>query len=282
MIQIFKKDFYISVTFVFFILYSLFWLYIQTTPTDGFLHNFFSDTFPIVTLWGGISGLIIAKKWGGFKSLVGKAISMFALSFLSITFCEFTYTFYYIYYGIDMAYPNIGDLGYLASIFFYIYGIILISQVCGIQFKLKNKINLLLSVFLLLVLLFLPYQHFLKGYVFDWSNPYRIILDLGIPIGGAVYLSIALITYLLSRSTLGGVMKNKILTILMALIFQYIADYIYAYQQAYENFSFLGIQFGEWSSGGLTEYLYFLSYTVVILSILQFNLALKELQINKQ
>lgn len=282
MIETFKKDIYISVTFVFFILYSLFWLYVQTTPIDSFLHNLFSDTYGLITVWGGISGLIIAKKWGGFKSLVGRAINMFALGLLSVSYGQFVYSYYYFKYGIDMAYPNIGDLGYFASIFFYIYGSFLIAQVCGIQIKLKNIKNQLFSLSVLLVLLWIPYKEFLTDYTFDWSQIYRIILDLGTPMAQAVYLFIALITYILSRNSLGGIMKDKILALVLALSLQYVADFVYIYQQSYDELSIFGFQFGGWIAGGFTEYLFFLSYTVITLAILQLNLALKELQVNNK
>ena len=84
------------------------------------------------------------------------------------------------------------------------------------------------------------YFLFLQGYEFDWSDPLKVFLDFGYPFGQAIYVSIAILTYLLSRGILGGIMKGKILFILFALCMQFLSDYTFLYQSSK----------GTWSVGG--------------------------------
>jgi len=271
MLETLKNDLFAKITFFIFVIYSVFWIFTQTQPVDDFFHNFFSDTYAIITIWGGISSLLISKKWGGLKSLLGRAFFMFAFGLFSVTFGQISYTYYYLVHGEDMAYPNIGDLGYFLSIFFYIYGAYLVAESCGIQMKLKNIKSKIISGILLLLILSVPYTIFLQSYKIDFSDLYRLMLDLGTPLFQGVYLFIALTTYLLSKSTLGGVMKNKVLWLLFALLFQYVSDFYYIYQQYY----------GGWIAGGISEYTFFLSYSLIIMSIIQFGVVFNKLQVKK-
>ena len=108
-------------------------------------------------------------------------------------------------------------------------------------------------------MLIFSYFFFLRDYQFDWSNPLKIFLDFGYPLGQAIYVSIAILTYVLSKGVLGGVMKPKILFLVFALIIQYLADYNFLLQAANST----------WQNGGYGDLIYLIAYLLMALSLLQ-------------
>ncbi len=113
------------------------------------------------------------------------------------------------------------------------------------------------------MLLAYSYWVFLKGYEFDWSAPLKIFLEFGYPLGQAIYVSLAILTLFLTRGVLGGVMKNRVLFVLFALLMQYLADYTFLYQASQET----------WAAGGINDYMYLASYFIMALALLQFRIS---------
>lgn len=275
MIQTIRKVFAAKMIFAMFLIYSVWWIYAQSTPFESNIRNLFSDTYTIVAFWGGISGLLIAKKWGGFKSMFGRAINMFSIGLLLETIGQLIGSYYFYVLNVDIAYPSIADLGYFGAIICYIYGAYLLAKICGVQFQMKSLKSKMMSAIFLLLFLLVPYFTFLSGYNLEEEmlvNPIKVFLDFATPLGQSTFLLIAFLTYLFSREMLGGIMKNKILWILVGLSFQYIADFVFIYKDMTDT----------WQAGGQSEYLFLFAYTVISLAIIQLDTALKELQINKQ
>ncbi len=100
---------------------------------------------------------------------------------------------------------------------------------------------------------------FLRGDEFDFSDPLQVVLDFGYPLGEAIYISIAMLTYSLSRDILGGVMRSKILFLIVAFVMQYIAEFNFLVQSSN----------GTWVNGGYGDYLYFLAYFTMALGLIQ-------------
>jgi len=101
----------------------------------------------------------------------------------------------------------------------------------------------------------------LRGYEFDWSQPIAIFLDFGYPLGRAVYVSLAISAYFLVRGVLGGVMRNKVILVLLALVIQYTADTIFLYRTFTDT----------WYAGGFSDIVFVLAYFMMAISILSFN-----------
>lgn len=258
---------YIALTF--FILYSLWWVYLQVgVASDNVQYEFFTGTYGLLALFGGIGGLYIAKHWGGWKSLMGKAVNLFALGLLFQEFGQIAYSYlYYIYFnGAEVPYPSVGDIGYFGSIPLYVIGTLALAKASGCKINMKSLQKTLSAVMIPALVLISSYVIFLQGYEFDWSHPIIIFLDFGYPLGQATYVSLALLTYYLSRKILGGVMQSKIRYILIALAIQYCADYTFLYQTKQ----------GTWLAGGLNDYLYLLSYFVMTMAL--FNLRMSDVR----
>lgn len=220
--------------------------------TDGPGTTWFLLIYPLSTLFGGIYGLMVSRKWGGVKSIFGSALLFFALGFLAQTGGQYLYNYYQIYLGIDVPYPSIGDFSYFASVVLYIVGAYQLSRVAGIKLSFKSlqgKIKALVIPFLVLAISYLVLLH---GYEADWSNKIIVFLDFGYPVGQAIYLSIALLALLISKDILGGLMRKPIVLLILALMVQFIADFYFSYEASREIVAYY--------PAGVTDYIFACAY----------------------
>ncbi len=253
---------FILITFLGF---TVWWLYIalflRNTDHYSNVHNqVFAAAYGVMSLLGGIIGLIASKKWGGRKSALGKALLFFALGLFAQEFGQLAYSFYLYALKVEIPYPSIGEVGYFGSVLLYIYAVIQLAKVVGVKFSLKDRRGKFIAAVLPLLLLTGSYLFFLRDYQFDFSSvksTLTVILDFGYPLGQALYVAVALLTYILSRKLLGGLMKNKILFVLFALLVQYIADFAFLdAAKAQKVFP-----------AGANDFLYLVSYTVMALAL---------------
>ena len=166
-----------------------------------------------------------------------------------------------------MPYPSIADIGFLGSVIFYIYGAVLLGQVCGIKLSLKAYHNKAIAFVIPLIILISSYVFFLRNYVFDFSNPVRVFLDFGYPLGEATYLSLAILAFLLSKDYLGGIMRGTMLFIILALFLQYVAEFNFLFQAGNSS----------WLNGGYGDFLYFVSYTFMSFSLIKFGVVFNKI-----
>ncbi len=255
------------VTICCFIILSVWWIisYFLIKDYDNLV---WGASYQIISIIGGISGVIISKRWGGFKSLLGRAILFLSIGLLFQTFGQTVFSYYNLVLKISVPYPSLSDLGFFGSIPFYIYGTVLLSKVSGSSASLKIPRYKIIAVLLPLIMLVSSYFFFLQDYQFDWSKPLTIFLDFGYPLGQACYVSFALLTYILSKNFLGGVMKNSILLMLLGLVIQYGADYNFL-TQAYH---------GTWINGGYGDYIYLVAYFVMSMSLISLGLVFRNVQ----
>ncbi len=238
------------------------YLIFLNTESKGHDIQVWAASYQLIAWFGALVGFYFSKLWGGSKSIIGRANLAFAFGLLAQSFGQSVFS-YYFYKGIELPYPSLADIGFFGSIPFYIYGIALLAKVSGVHFTFKSVKNKILAIIIPLILLFSSYFFFLKGYEFDWSSPLRVFLDLGYPLGQAIYISIAIVAYLLSINFLGGIMRKPILLFIFALFVQYISDFTFLYQAS------RGIFVG----GGIVDYLYLVSYFVMSLSLIKLGLA---------
>ncbi len=246
-----------------FILLSLSWLilFIGSRETTN-NHLIWAASYQVLAILGGFWGITIARGWGGMKSLMGTAIYAFSIGLLMQSFGQTSFSFYNLALDREIPYPSIADLGFFGSIPVYIFGIIQLAKASGAKVSLKSFGSKIQALFIPLLMLVLSYYFFLRGYEFDWETPLRVFLDFAYPFGQAIYVSIAILTYLLSKKILGGLMRVKILFILSALVVQYLADYNFLYQAIN----------GTWYNGGYGDYIYLLAYFIMALSLLNLKL----------
>lgn len=255
---------------VLFIALSLWWavLFFVLKSANVEFNLVWAASYQIIAILGGVFGIFSSKQWGGAKSIMGKAILAFSFGLLLQAFGQSTFSYYNLIASIDIPYPSISDVGFFGSIPFYIYGIILLGKVSGAGISLRSRSGKSIVLILPLLIMGFSYYFFLRTYELDSVNPVKVILDFGYPLGQSVYISIALLTYILSKKFLGGMMKNYILLILVALIVQYISDFNFLYQASAQT----------WVNGGYGDYLYLLAYFAMALGLVKLNGAFKNIK----
>lgn len=262
MVEFVKNQIESRIIFIVFILLSAFWIFLQfADPVDNSGHKFFGAIYGIIAIFGMIWGFGVSKIWGFTKSVMGRALLLFSLGLFAQEFGQITLSVYDYVLHIEGHYPSLGDVGYFGSIPLYIWGVLLLAKASGVRLGLNTLMSKLQAVIIPLVILLAGYFLFLQGYTFDWSDPVKIFLDFGYPLGQAIYVSLAFLTYLLSRGILGGAMKNGILIILFALLIQFMADYTFLYQSSQ----------GTWHVGQINDYMYLCAYFLMTLGLLRFK-----------
>ncbi len=253
-----------------FVLLSLWWLIVAFLLENKSVNSnlYWAASYQLMAVFGGVFGLIISRSWGGFKSTVGKTIIFFSTGLLLQVFGQSVFSFYNLVLGVEIPYPSLADIGFFLSVPFYIYAAYLLGKASGVLISLKSIYNKIQSILIPAGVLVISYFIFLKGYEFDWSTPLKIFLDFGYPFGQAIYIAFALLVYMLSRDYLGGIMRSKVLMILLALIVQYIAEYNFLYQASNQT----------WVNGGYGDYIYLISYFLMTIALINMSSAFKQIK----
>lgn len=250
-----------------YLVFVAWWAVLNLVPDDDMARQIFGASYGLMALFGGISGMAISKVWGGAKSLLGRSIILFSLGLLAQEFGQIAYSIYTFFLNVEIPYPSWGDLGYFGSIPLYIYGTLLLARASGAKASIKNIGSWMWGLIIPGVLLIGAYIFFIDGYDFSQSTPMITFLDFGYPFGQAIYVSITILTYLLSRNVLGGVMKKRVLMILLALVVQFTADYMFLYLVRYSTVA----------PAGVNDLVYLTSYFLLALSLAQFKTVSDEL-----
>jgi hypothetical protein len=268
--RLIKRDAAIIISVIFFLLFTIWWITLRSMnfPNDSNENQLFAAVYGIIALWGGIWGITISHKWGGFRSVLGKSILLFSIGLFFQEIGQLSYSYYIYFLRIPLPYPSIGDLFFYSTIPLYIAATLLLAQASGAHISLKQLSSKLQAVIVPVAVLILSYVIFLEEYKFDWTNPLKVFIDFAAPFGQAIYISLALLTFILTRNILGGIMKNRVMLILFALLAQFTADWTFLYQASR----------GTWYAGGLNDYMYLVAYFLMTIALLQLNTVYKKLK----
>jgi len=259
--KIIEKKFPSIINFILFGVLTVWWIVLFFMDKNANVgHNLiWGVSYQAVAVWGAFWGLFISRTWGGLKSVMGQAIIFFSLGLLLQAFGQSIFSYYNLVLGVDMPYPSISDIGFFGSIPLYIYAVLLLGRASGVAISLRSVKSKIVALLIPAAILSMSYLFFLKGYEFDWSNPLRVFLDFGYPIGQALYISVAILVFVLSKNLLGGIMREKIIFVLGALFVQYFADY---------NFLYQALQ-GTWVNGGYGDFIYLIAYFFMSYSVIR-------------
>jgi len=246
-----------------------FWTYlgIKGLRGDSSEAELYSALYGTMALYGGLIGIAISKRWGGAKSLIGKSVLFISLGLLAQAAGQITYSMYTYIFHVVVPYPSFGDFWYFGSVILYILAMLSLLKALNVKTGIKSHKNKLIVLLVPVALLSFSYYEFLRGYEFDFSNPLVVFLDFGYPFGQAIYVSLALLAYLLARPYLGGLMRPVISLLIIALVIQYVSDFVFLYQVSKDS----------WVIGGVNELMYLVSYFVMTLSLIMFNSAVNKI-----
>jgi len=262
MIVMDKNKIYIlsSIVFAFFVCW---WVSIQLNvrETNQESANLFVDSYYILALIGSIVGLVSAQVWGGKTSVVGKSLLLYSIGLLLQFLGQLSYTIIYRTSGIENAYPSFGELFYIFSVPCYIIATLYMAKASGIRVTTKNMYGKTIAVIIPVAMISLSYIFFLGGYEAEQGLPkVGILLDYFYPVSQAIFVSLAILTVQLTRGVLGGIMRDKVIILMLALIFQYLADSFFIYRT----------RAGLWYPGGISDLLFLISYFLMIVAITRF------------
>ena len=267
MLETLKKEWEAQAAVCLLLFYTFWWVIIHLfLPQNHFLYEQYGLTYGVIAVWGGIWGIVIANKWGGFRSVMGRAILMFALGLFAQVFGQLAYSYYIFVLHIPIPFPSIGDIGFFGTIPFYIYGSYLLARASGVRVSLHSFQSRVQALGIPLLMLAVAYYLFLRNSPFDLSKPLETVLTYGYPLGQAIYLSIAILTYSLTRGILGGIMKSKVFFLIIAFVAQFLADYAFLYFQS------------SYYPGSIIDYFYVVAYFLMTFGILQLLTVYKKLR----
>lgn len=263
-----------NITIIILLIYITFWISINVTLSNDLenkLFDYFTDSYGLIALAGSIGGFLTSKLWGGIKSSIGRALFGISTGLLFQFLGQICYAIYYYAYGIENPYPSFGEIFYFTSIPIYIYSIWQLAGAAGISYSLKTPLNKFISLVIPLLMIGYSYWLFLTDYSVDFESTKGIIttlLDFGYPLGQAIYVSIAIIAYIFSKKMLGGLMREYVIGILIAFIFQYFADTMFLYNTISET----------WRPGGFDDLMFLLAYFITGYSVIKFAVAYKSIK----
>lgn len=231
----------------------------QTEGTENYL---FGALYPLIALIGGVNGIIVSRKYGGLHSIMGKGIIFLSLALLGQVFGQFVWSYYNIIAQVEIPYPSIADVGYFSVIPFNCLAMFYFARASGANVSIKTFNGTFQIILIPLVMLLVAYFLFFSNNPVDYSDPIKLFLDLGYPFGEAIYISLAILTYTLTKKLLGGVMRDKMIFVIVAFVLQFITDYTFLYSVSRDFYY----------NGGYVDLMYATSFTVFSLCLVNFKL----------
>jgi len=219
------------------------WIFININSYQNTTNNFlYGAALGILPIISSIFGLINAKKWGGFHSIMGKAVIFLSLGLLTWGVGTLVFAYYNIFLNVEVPYPSIADLFYIISWPLWSLSMVNLSKATGVKFQLKKMSGrLALSVIPLITILISYYMLIVvarggSGFIDLSGSLLKTFFDLAYPIGDVVILTIALLLYGLSFNYLGGRFKWPIIMVLMGFVMNYLGDFTFVYTVTKETY----------------------------------------------
>jgi uncharacterized integral membrane protein len=218
-----------------FILMAVWWLFININSYQNTNHNFlYGAALGFLPIISSVFGLINAKKWGGFSSVMGRAVIFLSVGLLMWGIGTLIFAYYNIILSVEVPYPSIADAFYIISWPLWVVSMVNLSMATGVKFQLK-KISGRLALFIIpFITIGLSYYMLIvvaRGGISYLSGGglIKVFFDLAYPIGDVVVLTIALLICGLSFNYLGGRFKWPILLVIIGFIINYCADFAFSY-----------------------------------------------------
>lgn len=235
--------------------------------TSSLVNNLYGVLFlGFIPVLGGITGLFVARRWGFFKSAVGRAVIFLSLGLIAWGLGTYIYSgVYNLILQVEVPYPSFADIGYVLALPLWVIGIIQISRAMGATYGLhssRGKVLLLAIPALVIVASYylLVVVARAGSITADDTAILKVILDLTYPFGDVVILTLATLIYSLSYDYFGGIFKKAIYLILSGFVLMYFSDFAFSYTTT------LGTWFpGDWNDLLFTTAMLSLSCGVLLL-----------------
>ena len=246
----------------YFLISLLWWIFLFVTGSKSGTNNYlFAFFYGFIPFLGGILGIINAKKWGLFKSALGKGIFLISLGLVTWSIGETIWTYYNFFLSVDIPYPSWADAGFILSWPLWAFGVFYLSKATGAKYGLRKNGGKIIALVIPLLAIIISYYLLIvvaRQGVFDFSGSLlKTFFDLAYPIGDLVILTTAFWTLGLSFNFLGGIYRNTILFVLLGFLINYISDFGFVY----------GNTVGTYYTGNWSDLLYAIAMFVIAIGI---------------
>lgn len=226
--------------FFYFVL-VIWWILLMVSGLkDATINYAYAFAYGLVPLFGGIFGIMEAKKWGLLRSALGKALLLLSLGLITWSFGEVIWSYYNLIVNIEVPYPSWADASFILSFPLWTLGIIYLSRATGAKYglrKIHGKLMLLtIPFFAILSSYYLLVTVARQGSFEIAGGPLKIFFDIAYPVWDVIILTLALLIYGLSFKFLGGRFKLAVIIILFGFIVNYFADFSFSYTTTVESF----------------------------------------------
>src|SRR5258708_873516 len=89
---------FLTTVWLTFLGFALWWLYItlfiRGGDHNGVSNQVFAATYGVMALLGSAVGLVASRIWGGYKSLIGRALLFFSIGLFAQEFGQIAYSVY--------------------------------------------------------------------------------------------------------------------------------------------------------------------------------------------
>lgn len=238
-----------------------FWIILfRSGSTTSFWNYFYSFSFSLIPLIGGLFGMFSSKPWGMLKSAIGKSVFFIAAGLFTWGVGSMIWSYYNFFNQIVVPYPSLADFGFTLSLPLWILGIVSLSKATGARFGLKHirgKIQLILIPVIVMAVSYYLLVIVARGGILteSFDNYFKLFFDLAYPFGDVIIVTLALLIFGLSFNYFGGRYKLSIFTIILGFIFMYLADFIFSYTTTIETF-----YNGNWGDLIFTIALFFITF----------------------
>ncbi len=259
-----------KLVFVLWLAYTLWWLFINfIIPDNSVQGELWGGTHGLAALLGATIGLINARAWGGMKSLVGKAMIVFSFGLLCQLFGQIIFAYYVSFGHVELPYPSLADFGYFGTIPFYIYGAYLLAKWSGAtKLFCWREQGVFLVGLVLSVLLIISAPMFYYGYIIHRLSLLGVLFSYLYILSNTIFVFLSVAPYFSLCRTVRWSIYRPVLFFSVALIFQYIADYVF----------FIQVNYLPVIPGSIIDYFYFFAYCLMAIGLIRFRVLVESIQ----
>lgn len=210
------------------------WVFIAVRGIENTNENYWYGIVEgLLPFVAALFGFANARQWGGFKSVMGKAVGLLSTGLLTWGIGTIIFGYYNIVLQVQVPYPSLADAFYIISWPLWAVSMIYLSRATGVQFQLRTLIGK--AVFLLIPIIVIIGSYYVlivvarQGTLGLTENFLTNFFNLAYPIGDIVILTIALLIYGLSFKYLGGFFKWACIFVLAGFVLNYIGDFSFVY-----------------------------------------------------
>ena len=225
-----KKRLTLFVIFLVSILYWLFFVY-----TSGYKQSplgiYTQIPLIVIPILGGLFGLMRATKWGGNKSIMGRAIGSLSLGMVAWGSALAMWTVY-VAMGNPLPYPSPADYVFVLSQLLHAYGFIQLFKATGASFGFRNVKERIFGIGMTALIAVLSYYTLVvighgNSLSVSGETTMQVFFDYAYTIGTLVIVTIVASIYAFSRQYLGGNYKKPILLLLFGFVVHFFAIFFF-------------------------------------------------------